>query len=120
MRVEDLDVYNKLFELADEVYNITMTFPKFEMYDLGSQMRRSSNSSPANLAEGFGNKHTNIYTESISRAQGELRETCHHLKVAARRKYISQEVCDALNARYIECSKMLYGLEQSLMRNHQK
>src|SRR3989344_8141864 len=75
MRVEDLNVYKKLFKLAYEVNELTMTFPKHEMYELGSQLRRSSNSSPANVAEGFGNKHTNIYLESISRSQGEIRET---------------------------------------------
>ena len=63
MKVEDLNVYKKLFKLTIEVHKLTMEFPKFEMFELGSQLRRSSNSIPANLAEGFGNKHTNIYTE---------------------------------------------------------
>ena len=114
MLVEDLDVYKKLFKLALEVYKLTMTFPKFEMYELGSQLRRSSNSSPANLAEGFGNKHTNIYTESISRAQGEIRETKHHLRVAYEKKYIMKEKLEYFINAYEECSKMLYGLERSL------
>lgn len=114
MRVEDLKVYQKLFKLALEVYDLTMTFPKFEMYELGSQLRRSSNSSPANLAEGFGNKHTNIYQESISRAQGEIRETKHHLRVAHKRKYLTKERLDYFITEYEECSKMLYGLDSSL------
>ncbi|MBX4187390.1 MAG: four helix bundle protein [Candidatus Doudnabacteria bacterium] len=74
MTLEDLQVYQKLFKLCLEVHELTMAFPKFETYELGSQLRRSSNSGPANLAEGFGNKHTNIYSESISRARGEIRE----------------------------------------------
>ena len=114
MRVEDLKVYQKLFSLALEVHYLTMTFPKFEMYELGSQLRRSSNSSLANLAEGFGNKHTNIYAESISRAQGEIRETKHHLKIAYYKKYFSQEKLNYFVNEYEECSKMLYGLEKSL------
>lgn len=73
MKVEDLKVYKKLFTLAIEIYKLTLTFPKFEIYELGSQLRRSANSPAANLAEGFDNKHTNIYLESISRAQGEIR-----------------------------------------------
>ena len=60
-RVEDLDVYKKLFNLHIKVHNLTLTFPGFELYELGSQLRRSSNSIPANLAEGFNNKHTKIY-----------------------------------------------------------
>lgn len=114
MLVEDLKVYQKLCCLALGIHNLTMTFPKFEIYEIGSQLRRSSNSSPANLAEGFGNKHTNIYTESISRAQGEIREAKHHLKMAYHKKYFSQEKLNYFLNEYEECSKMLYGLEKSL------
>jgi four helix bundle protein len=84
------------------------------MYELGSQVRRSANSAPANIAEGFGNKHTNIYTETISRAQGEIRETIHHLQTANERKYISKENMEKFLKDYEECSKMLHGLEKSL------
>jgi len=73
MLLEDVHVYNRLCKLTLEIHQLTLTFPKHELYELGSQMRRSSNSAPANFAEGFGNKHTNIYLESISRAQGEIR-----------------------------------------------
>ena len=115
MQVDDLKVYQKLFELALEIHHLTMIFPKFEMYELGSQLRRSSNSSPANLAEGFNNKHTNIYLESISRAQGEIRETKHHLGIAFKKNYLSKEKLDCFINKYEECSKMLYGLENSLI-----
>ncbi len=91
MKVEDLAVYNKLFQLTLEVHELTMTFPKVELYELGSQLRRSSNSVPANLSEGFGNKHTNIYLEAISWPQGEIRETIHHLRIANAKKYLSNE-----------------------------
>jgi four helix bundle protein len=114
MKVEDLKVYNKLFELTLEVHSLTMAFPRFEIFELGSQLRRSSNSSPANLAEGFGNKHTNIYLESISRAQGEIRETMHHLRIAYKKNYIAGIKYLAFINQYEECSKMLYGLEKAL------
>jgi len=114
MLVENLEVYKKLFDLSLEVNDLTMTFPRFELYELGSQLRRSSNSSPANLAEVFGNKHTNIYLEGISRAQGEIRETKHHLRIAFRKGYITKEKLEDLVTRYEECSKMLFGLERSL------
>jgi len=120
MRVEDLVVYKKLYKLALEVNELSMSFPKFELYELGSQLRRSSNSAPANLVEGFGNKHTNIYLESINRAQGEIRETKHHLKMAYDKKYIEKEKLNYFMKSYEECSKMLYGLEQSLLEKHKK
>lgn len=115
MKVEDLEVYKKLYKLVLEVHELSMTFPKFELYELGSQLRRSSNFIPANLAEGFGNKHTNIYLESISRAQGEIRETKHHLRIVYEKHYITNEKLDYFIKNYEECSKMLYGLGRSLL-----
>ena len=120
MRVEALEVYQKLFKLALKIHELTMTFPKFELYELGSQLRRSSNAAPANLAEGFGSKHTNIYLESISRSQGEIRETKHHLRIAYEKQYIPKEKLDYFINEYEECSKMLYGLEKSLEAKKQK
>ena len=86
------------------------------MYELGSQLRRSSNSAPANLAEGFNNKHTNIYLEGISRAQGEIRETLHHLKIAFQKKYMSEEKLNYFLKEYDICGRMLTNLEKSLIR----
>ena len=61
---EDLEVYQKLVELHLEVHELTMSFPKFEMYELGSQLRRSSNSAPANVAEGWNNPSCRSRTRS--------------------------------------------------------
>jgi len=118
MTIEDLQVYRKLFRLVLEIHELTMIFPKHELYELGSQIRRSSNSSPANLSECFGNKHKKIYLEGISRAQGEIRETKHHLRVAYMKKYLSREKLNYFIDNYTECSKMLYGLEKSLERQN--
>lgn len=111
---EDLDVYQTLSKLHLEIHNLTLTFPDFEKYELGSQLRRSSNSSPANLAEGWNNKHLNIYLEGINRAQGEIRETKHHLSIAFKKKYISEEKYNYFIKDYNDCGKMLSGLESSL------
>ncbi len=51
LRIEDLIVYRRLCELHIEVCVLTRGWPAEEKYELGSQVRRSSNSSPANLAE---------------------------------------------------------------------
>jgi four helix bundle protein len=112
--VEDLDVYQRLFSLALETYKLTLTFPKFELFEIGSQLRRSSNSAPANLAEGFNNKHTNIYLEGISRAQGEIRETIHHLRMVHKKQYLAEEKLNYFLEQYNICGKMLTNLEKSL------
>ena len=112
---EDLDVYQKLCELHLQVNELTFTFPKFELYELGSQLRRSSNSSPANVAEGWNNKHINIYLEGINRALGEVRETRHHLSMAFKKEYLKEDKYNDLINRYDECGRMLKSLEKSLV-----
>ncbi len=49
--VEDLEVYRRLCQLHIEVCDLSHGWPAEEQYELGSQVRRSSNSSPAQLAE---------------------------------------------------------------------
>jgi four helix bundle protein len=114
---EDLDVYKKLVDLHLEVHELTMTFPKYEMYELGSQVRRSSNAIPDNIAEGLNNKHSNMYLEGINRALGEMRETRHHFLIALRKGHISRESANSLVSRYDECGKMLRGLEQAVEKS---
>ncbi|MBU1862655.1 MAG: four helix bundle protein [Candidatus Omnitrophica bacterium] len=111
---EDLDVYQKLLGLHLEVHTLSLTFPKFELFELGSQIRRSSNSAPANIAEGWNNKHTNIYIEGINRAQGEINETKHHLMVAFKKKYLSEERYHDFKNTYDSCGKMLTVLKRAL------
>jgi four helix bundle protein len=113
---EDLEVYQKLCELHLEISKLSLSFPRFELHEVCSQSRRSSNSIATNLAEGWNNKHINIYLEGINRAQGELQETKHHLYIAYRKKYLSEEVYKDYFEKCNECGRMLKGLEQSLLK----
>ena len=110
----DLKVYQELVTLHLEVHELSLTFPKIETYELGSQVRRSSNSAPALVAEGWGSRHTNIYMEAINRSMGEIRETEHHLDVACRKGYMPKERFAELDDRYDHCGRMLENLHQAL------
>lgn len=110
----DLKADQKLKALHLEVHQESLRFPKFELYELGSQVRRSSNAAPAILAEGWGSRHTNIYIEAINRAMGEVRETQHHVDVAKDKGYLTEQRFADLDTRYDECGRMLEGLHQSL------
>jgi four helix bundle protein len=96
------------------VHEESLRFPKFEMFELGSQVRRSSNAAPAILAEGWGSRHTNIYLEAINRSKGEVRETQHHLDIAHAKHYFDQARWGELDAAYESCDKMLESLHQRL------
>jgi four helix bundle protein len=117
---EDLEVYQKLCQLHLEVSQASLKFPNFELDELGSQLRRSSNSAPANIAEGWNNRHINIYLEGINRAMGELQETVHHLSMAYKKKYLLREVYESYRSRYLESARMLRGLERSLTVSRKK
>lgn len=53
---KDLDIYKLAYKLAIDVHKMTITLPKYEMYEQGSQVRRSSKSIKDNIAEGFGRR----------------------------------------------------------------
>jgi hypothetical protein len=57
MDVEDLEVYQKLCRLHIEICDLSHAWPSEERYEIGSQIRRSSNSSPAQLAEKNDDRH---------------------------------------------------------------
>ncbi|TYA56700.1 four helix bundle protein [Formosa maritima] len=53
---KDLDIYNLAFEYALEVHQITLRLPKYELFEQGSQLRRSSKSIKDNIVEGYGRR----------------------------------------------------------------
>ena len=114
--IEDLEVYRKLCRLHLEVCELTRAWPPEEKYELGSQVRRSSNSSPSQLAEKNDDRHLRNKIEGVNRARGEAAETIHHLFMARLKDYMNDEAYQALRARYKECIRMLNGLEKSLER----
>jgi len=116
MDVEDLDVYKKLCKLHIEVCDLTDLWPREEKYELGSQVRRSSNSSPSQLAEKNDDRHIRNKIEGVNRSRGEAGETIHHLFMAKLKGYISEMTYIDFRNRYKECIRMLNGLEKTLER----
>ncbi|WP_410004665.1 four helix bundle protein [Aequorivita nionensis] len=53
---KDLDIYNLAFDYAIEVHKMSLLLPKFELYEMGSQVRRSSKSVKDNIVEGYGRR----------------------------------------------------------------
>jgi four helix bundle protein len=114
MRIEDLVVYQRLCDLHIEICHLSHSWPGDEKYELGSQIRRSSNSAPAQLAEKHSDRHVKNKIEGTNRARGEALETIHHLYVAYRKKYVTEEVFEDFRSRYKVCVRMLNGLERKL------
>ena len=64
--ITDLKVYNLAFELAMEIFNLTLTFPKNERYSLTDQIRRSSRSVAINIREGFAKRKYEKWKNSVN------------------------------------------------------
>jgi len=115
-RLEDLIVYQKLCRLHIEIGDLTHSWPAEEKFELGSQVRRSSNSAAAQLAEKYDDRHIRNKIEGINRSRGEAAETIHHLHIAQLKGYVTEGSYEAYRARYQECIRMLNGIERSLER----
>ena len=115
--VEDLRVYQHLCRLHIEICDLSHDWPAEERYELGSQIRRSSNSAPAQLAEKHDDRHVRNKIEGVNRSRGEAGETIHHLYVAKLKGYVEHEVYDVYREQYKECIRMLNGLEKALERH---
>jgi len=116
-RLEDLIVYQKLCRLHVEVCQLTHKWPAEEKYELGSQVRRSSNSSPAQLADKYDDRHVRNKVEGVNRSRGEAAETIHHVFMAQLKGYESKQTYETSRERYKECIRMLNGMERTLEKN---
>jgi four helix bundle protein len=71
-------------DLAAEVYRLSRSWPKEELYGLTSQARRAVTSIPANIAEGYGRQSGASYSQFLKIARGSLKELETHLLLAER------------------------------------
>jgi four helix bundle protein len=86
----DLDVYQNAFETGLRVYELSKKFPDDERYALTDQVRRSSRSVCANIAEAWRKRrYTAAFISKLSDSEGEAAETQVHIEFAFRHGYIS-------------------------------
>ncbi|MFA5010608.1 MAG: four helix bundle protein [Ignavibacteria bacterium] len=71
---KDLEVWKKSIDLVSEIYEITKSFPKEEIYGLTNQIRRSAVSIPSNIAEGAGRNHDKEFIQFLYIAMGSSSE----------------------------------------------
>ena len=99
----DLQVYQKAFEAAMEIFELSKSFPKEETYSLTNQMRRASRSVCANLAEGWRKRrYEAMFISKLADAEGEAAETQVWLEFAVKCKYLKREEAASLYAVYRE------------------
>jgi len=94
---ESLTVYRKAFQLSMDVYEVSKNFPREELYSLTAQIRRSSRSVCANLAEGYKKRiYPKHFSSKMIDSDGECSETIVHLKFAYACNYIHRNTLNIL------------------------
>ena len=105
---KELKVYQMAYELAMEIFQISKSFPKEELYSLTNQIRRSSRSVCQNIAEAYRKRnYPKHFTLKITDADGETSETIVWLDFSKDCGYITDGVHNSLEERYREVGKML-------------
>jgi four helix bundle protein len=104
----DLVVYQKSRQLSKEILKLTKSFPKEEMYSLTDQIRRSSRSIGANLAEAWAKRrYEKHFISKLTDSDGEQMETQHWIETALDCEYINQAASAQLVGKCMEIGRML-------------
>ncbi|MFD2600704.1 four helix bundle protein [Flavobacterium suzhouense] len=114
MDFRELLTYKKAFELSMDIYMLSKSFPKDEKYSLTDQIRRSSRSVCANIAEAYRKRrYVNHFISKLTDSDAENSETNVWLEFALRCEYITEEKYLELTAKTIETGKII-----NYMMNH--
>jgi len=101
---KELVVWQKAHQLVLDVYALTKSFPKEELFGLTSQLRRSAVSVPANISEGYRKRTKPDKAKFMNIAQGSLDETLYYLILA---KDLSYADTTALQSNAEEVARIL-------------
>jgi four helix bundle protein len=108
---KDLVIYQKARTLTKSVFEITKTFPKEEMYSLTDQIRRSSRSIGAQIAEAWGKRrYEKHFISKLTDADAEQLETQHWIIIAQDCEYLTREQFETINQNLSEIGRMLYSM----------
>lgn len=105
---KNLKVYIKAYQIAIEIFEVSKAFPTEEKYSLTDQIRRSSRSVCANIAEAYRKRrYPKHFTSKITDSDAEASETIVWNDFAFDCGYISQKLHDKIENEYEEVGKML-------------
>jgi four helix bundle protein len=107
----DLIVYQKNRQLQREILKLTKSFPREEMFSLTDQIRRSSRSIGANIAEAWAKRrYEKHFISKLTDSDGEQMETQHWIETAVESEYIDQKTSALLIEKCLEIGRMLGGM----------
>lgn len=110
---KNLKIWQLGIEIANDISDILLEFPKHERFDLSSQLSRCSISIPSNIAEGS-SRTDKSFSHFIDIALGSSFELSTQLIVAKHRKYINEIIFNQLEAKIEEFQKMTMSFQNGL------
>jgi four helix bundle protein len=111
--VRDLAVYRKAFDTSMEIFELSKSFPKDELYSLTDQIRRSSRSVCANIAEAWRKRrYKAVFINKLSDAGQESAETQTWLEFSLACKYTDRQTYEKLFNEYEQIFAMLHVMTE--------
>lgn len=120
MNYKNLEVWQIARELSIEIHKMTISLPKFEMYEEGSQIRRSSKSIRSNIVEGYGRRrYKNEFIRYIVFAIASTDETIDHLEILLETESLKDKVLfEKLSDKANLLGKKLINFLKSVEEKH--
>ena len=114
-----LRVYVKSFDAAMAIFRLTRNFPKEEVYSLTDQIRRSSRSVSANIAEAFRRRrYPKLFVLKLNESEAEAAETQNWLDFSLKCKYISHSTHQNAMKIYDEIIGLLVNMQKNPQQWH--
>ena len=114
---KELKVWQKSYALCLEIYKMTNSFPREEVYGLKSQIRRAAVSVPSNIAEGYGRKTTLDYIRYLYISYGSNCELETQLLLSSDLNYVKNGEMKGIQRELGEVERMLKALIKSLEKS---
>ncbi len=120
MSYKKLEIWQLSREVVIEIHKMSLNLPKFEMYEEGSQIRRSSKSVKSNLVEGYGRRnYKNDYIRFITFALASNDETIDHLETLYETESLTDEkIFKQIDSKLQILGKKINKFLQSVQKQH--
>jgi four helix bundle protein len=121
MSYKNLEIWKLAREIVIEVHKMTLTLPKFEMFEEGTQIRRSSKTVKACIVEGYGRRmYKQDWLKFLIYSLSSNDETLDHLETLWETESLSNiELYQQLHQKIERLGKMINGFIQSVEKYHQ-
>jgi len=113
-KFENLKIWQKAFDLSDEIHLLALKFPKIEMFSLASQMRRAADSVVLNICEGSTGSSNAEFARFLNISLRSAIEVVGCLMLAKRRNYVQEDVYNKLYSEYDHLCRMITKFRDAL------